>query len=438
MVGLRPGMRGGLRLPPLIEPPPAGPLRQMPFAPMLAVALGPADTARAGLQVREGQDVFRGQVLAAPAGAREAAVHAPATGRVVRIAEQGDGMGGTRTVLRLAPLSGDTQEIAPIGGPVSAGLAADALLDRLCASGLGNGRESVHARLLQSREQGCQALVINGIDPEPVFGRVAAVLAGQGADLVTGLACLQKMLGIERAILAVETPDTPAARRLAVDVPGLVVHSLAPRYPQGEPELLLPILARAQPGLAATPSLLLDLATVAEVGRLLSRGWPMTDQLVSLVGPGLARPGCYRVPLGTPLGFALDHAGLAIGPVRVLLGGPMRGQAVADLDLPIDQDMTGFAVLVEQASGLARALPCIRCGDCVSVCPVGLQPAELGLLARRGDVAAMHQDHHLERCIECGCCAYVCPSQIPLVQQFRAAKRQWQRIRPALPEAVAA
>lgn len=438
MVGLRSGMRGGLRLPPLIESPPAGPPRQMPFAPMLFVDLGRTETLRDGVQVREGEDVVRGQRLAEPAGQREVAIHAPATGRVVRIAEQGDVHGDTRTVLRLAPLSGDTQEVAVGGHAVSASLAPDVLLDRLCASGLVNGRESVHVRLLRARERGCQVLVINGIESEPVFGRMGAVLSGQNADLVTGLACLQKMLGVGRGILAVETPDAPAAGRLASSVPGLVVHSLVPRYPQGEPELLLPILAREPSALAAAPAMLVDLPTVAEVGRLLARGWPMTDQMVSLIGSALADPGHYRVPLGTPLGFALEHAGLAAGPVRVLLGGPMRGQAVADMDLAIGPGLTGFVARIDTTGGGPMALPCIRCGDCVTVCPVGLQPAELGLLARRDELAAMHQDLHLDRCIECGCCAYVCPSQIPLVQQFRAAKRQWQRNRPAVAGEVAA
>ncbi len=70
---------------------------------------------------------------------------------------------------------------------------------------------------------------------------------------------------------------------------------------------------------------------------------------------------------------------------------------------------------------------CIKCGECVRVCPRGLNPSMLGLLATRGEYETMVADYHLEQCFECGCCSYVCPANIPLVQQFRVAKGVWRK-----------
>jgi electron transport complex protein RnfC len=76
-----------------------------------------------------------------------------------------------------------------------------------------------------------------------------------------------------------------------------------------------------------------------------------------------------------------------------------------------------------EAEATHRAVyPCIHCGYCVDACPMFLNPAELGLLARNGEFARMAGQFHLRDCFECGSCSFVCPSRIPLVQQFRMAK----------------
>ena len=435
VLGLGSAMRGGIKPPPRPEWADRLPMRQLPFAPSLYLVLGRGPDARAGLRVREGDEVVRGQVLAESAETGGSIVHAAATGRVVRVFEQADDDGGSQTLLRLDPYSGDTQEQASTGDCDPAAVPGPELLKRLQASGLvglGGEGEATHERLRRAGERGVEVLVINAVEGESLFGQVPALLQSQGGEVQTGIAALASILGTRQSLLAVEAPDAAQAKAMAASIPGLSVCHLAPRYPQGEQSLLLRALARQQRGFAPERAAVFSLATVAEAGRLLRQGQVMTEQWVSLVGEGLSEPGHYRMALGTPLIFALQYAGLISGPVRVLNGGPMRGEAVASLDRPIGKGATGFCVLDEtQRPAAPEPSACIRCGECVAACPVGLHPAELGLLARRGELKTMHEDYHLERCFECGCCAYVCPSHIPLVQMFRMAKRQWQRVQPA-------
>jgi electron transport complex protein RnfC len=68
-----------------------------------------------------------------------------------------------------------------------------------------------------------------------------------------------------------------------------------------------------------------------------------------------------------------------------------------------------------------EVLPCIRCGECATVCPVNLLPQQLYWYSQGGD-HDKSQSFGLFDCIECGCCDVVCPSHIPLVQYFRASK----------------
>ncbi len=49
----------------------------------------------------------------------------------------------------------------------------------------------------------------------------------------------------------------------------------------------------------------------------------LTERVVTIAGPGVARPGNYIVPLGTPVRFVLDYAGAPDVEARqIVLGGP--------------------------------------------------------------------------------------------------------------------
>lgn len=419
----RPAFPGGIRPPLGLASTRDLPIRQMAFAPLLSLPLsqhgGPA-----ALVVREGAEVERGSLLARAGDAASLPLHAPASGRIQRIGTQPGNNGKLDSVIHLAVFPGSTQECTGGPGCDPERATASAIIAAIRSAGIVvlHGAESPGPRP--------SLLVINGIATDVYLTGAYRILREQAADVVLGVRYLLRALGAESAILAVEQHDEDAARALialaSADLK-LEVRSLPARYPQGVEQLLIATLRgkplQSETGPPDGDTLCFDVATVAEIGRLLPRGQGCTDVVLTLAGGALDEPGNYRVPLGTPVRFALQQAGLRAGVSRVVDGGPLRGQALASLDLPVTRRMHGLVALDRSETGAEQAaMPCIRCGDCLDACPVQLNPADMGLLARKGEWKALGESHHLDLCFECGCCAYVCPSRIPLVQLFRAAK----------------
>ena len=64
-----------------------------------------------------------------------------------------------------------------------------------------------------------------------------------------------------------------------------------------------------------------NVATLAQIGELLPRRQGLIERVVTITGPGVAKPGNYLVALGTPLRWALEQAGCAD---RRCFGDPRR------------------------------------------------------------------------------------------------------------------
>lgn len=99
----------------------------------------------------------------------------------------------------------------------------------------------------------------------------------------------------------------------------------------------------------------------------------------------------------------------------------MMGRAMAHLGAPVVKGMSAVLVLPESASRRMPEQSCIRCGKCVSVCPMGLEPYLLSKLSQKA-VWDEAEAHRVTDCIECGSCSWKCPSALPLLDYIRLGK----------------
>lgn len=417
-------------------------IRRLPFPPKVVVPLSQHIGKTPRAIVRVGQEVVRGEPIARSDDWLSVPHHAPVTGTVEFVGLR-PGVRGPwveSIVIRAHP--GATQQDL-WGQPQDLSDASSAdILQAVWDTGmvgLGGAAFPTHAKLTVPKQARVHTLVVNGCECEPYLTCDHRVMVEQADDLIVGIRYAMRASGAVRAIVGIEDnkPDAAAAigaalRRSGPAPEGDIHAELVPtKYPQGSEKMLLMALFGVEipaGGLPVSLGMVVNnVGTLAALGRLLPAGQGLTERIVTVAGPGIARPGNYIVPLGTPLRFILDHAGAPeVTAKQIVLGGPMMGQAAASLDVPVTKGVSGvLALRVEDQAEQAnrRTFPCIKCSECVESCPMGLNPAQLGMLAAKREYDLMGERYHLGECFECGCCSYVCPANIPLVQQFRVAKQ---------------
>ncbi len=408
-------------------------IQQFPFAPRLVVPLAQHIGNPSVPTVRPGEEVCRGQRIARPEGHLSVAMHAPATGVVRDIALTPTILGRMSLAIHIEPHAASTQEATP-GTPCSLDAGPEEILRAVQEAGvvgLGGAAFPTHAKLTVPDGKRVDTLVVNGAECEPYLTTDHRVMLEQSDDLFVGIRYLLRATGAERVVIGVESNKEDAATllrdRLPADLP-VSVEVLRVKYPQGAEKMLITALLGREIPSGRLPidigAMCINVATTAEIGRLLPLGSGVRLWGITIGGPAVRRKGNYRIPIGTPLRFVLDTVGVDTSVARVFLGGPMMGNAVSSLDIVVTKGTSGVTAFTDIEAEWAhrRVFPCIGCGYCVDACPVFLNPAELERLAGSGGYAAMRSNHALMDCIECGSCSFVCPSHIPLVQHFRVAK----------------
>jgi electron transport complex protein RnfC len=421
-------------------------IRQFPFAPLLILPLIQHLGKPSLSEVREGEEVVRGQRIARADGFMSVSLHAPATGVVRKIALTPSISGRMVPAIFLEPHSASTQEVGQGTPCLLEGETPGRILAAIQEAGLvglGGAAFPTHVKLTLPEGKSVDTLIINGAECEPYLTTDHRVMLEQREDVFTGIRYLLAVSGASHAILAVEANKRDAALHLREGLPDDLparVEMLRVKYPQGAEKMLITALLDREVPSGGLPidaqALCVNVATAAEIGRLLPTGRGIEERVITISGPAIEHKGNYRIPIGTPLRFLLEQVGAREDVNRVFLGGPMMGAAAPSLDISITKGTSGVVAFtdIEAERTHRKVYPCIRCGYCVDACPILLNPSELGILASNHEHTRMVEEFHLMDCFECGACSFVCPSHIPLVQEFRAAKaavRKAARTEPA-------
>ncbi|MEP1896875.1 electron transport complex subunit RsxC [Alloalcanivorax venustensis] len=383
--------------------------------------------------VAVGDRVLKGEMLAEPAGAVSAALHAPTSGTVVALGprpiQHPSGMDALCIVLepdgedRWAPRRpvADHTRLGP--GKLIA------LLRDAGVAGLGGAGFPTSVKVNLGDHQRVEQLIINAVECEPYITADDRLMRERADEIVLGIQILQYLLNPHDTLIGIEDnkPEAIAALRAACAGSDVEIRVVPTKYPSGGEKQLIQLLTGKEVPSGRIPAqcgvVCQNVGTAWAVKRAVHDGEPLLSRITTVTGDAVARPGNYEVWLGTPVADLLHHAGVdkeRLG--RLVMGGPMMGFTLHDPSVPVVK--TSNCVIAASAEELPEPPPeqaCIRCGACAEVCPANLLPQQLYWYAKTDDFERA-QHHNLMDCIECGACAYVCPSHIPLVQYYRYAK----------------
>jgi len=406
------------------------PIERMPFVDEYVIPLNQHIGAPSKALVTPGEDVRRGQPIAEPGGFVSVAQHAPVTGTVRSVGLKLDAAGRMVESIVVAADPYDAQRFEGTGPLDFESLPRDEVVRAIQAGGmvgLGGAAFPSHVKLSIPEGKVVRTLVINGCECEPYLTCDHRVMAERPEAVVRGTRIMMSVLGVQKAWIGVELnkPDAIAALQ-AVAPPDVEVVGLEVKYPQGAEKMLIEAIFGEQVPQGGLPLdlgvLCNNVGTAAALADLFDRGLPLIERVVTVTGPGVARPKNLLVPVGTPLQAVIDACGgLVDAKSAVILGGPMMGRPQKSLNVPLLKGTSGILCLDGAGRGGHVEHPCIRCGRCLDACPLFLNPARLARLAR-AERPDQLEALSLMSCFECASCSYVCPSAIPLVQWMRVGK----------------
>ncbi len=428
------------------------PIRDVPVPAQVAIPISQHIGKPAEPVVDRGTEVKVGTLLAKASGFVSAPVHSSVSGKVKKLDTVVDALGFRRAAVIIAVDGDEWEEGIDRSEDINESIELDGsdIVARMVAMGIvGAGGATFPTAVKYSIPEGKQVdtLLINGVECEPYLTTDHRLMLEKGAELIVGIRLLMRALGVSRACIGIENNKADAVDALTSLVAEKAAAALIPegsievcalkvKYPQGgEKQLIQAILGREVP----SGKLPLDVGcVVSNVGTTIAvyeavqKNRPFLDRIVTVTGKTLVEAGNganFRVRIGTPARALVEAVGgVPDDTAKVVMGGPMTGRALPNLDVPITKGSGGI-IFVTKAEAQRRAVHhCIRCSRCVTVCPMGLEPYLLEKLVTREMWDAAEKDGIMD-CIECGSCSYTCPSSRPILDWIRFGKARVTAIR---------
>jgi len=367
--------------------------RRMPFTDEVVLPLTQHIGAPAKALVQAGDRIERGDVIAEAGGFVSVPIHATASGTVKSIELWPHPGGGMVPSIRITVDPYSTQMQRPRVVPHWQDVKEEDLSNVIFQAGivgLGGAAFPSHVKLNPPKDQPVDVLLVNGCECEPYLTSDHRTMLEHPELVHLGTRIMLKALGINRAVIGIEAnkPDAiEIMRKTAPDDLDVTVQPLQVKYPQGAEKMLIKAVTGREVPSGAFPSaigaLVQNVATTSNVAIVFETGQPLIERIITVTGRGIREPGTWMIPFGTKLRDVIQVCGgLTDDAAEILFGGPMMGLSQSSLDVPILKATGGILILAEDECKRQEILPCIRCGKCLEVCPIFLNPQLLGDLAK--------------------------------------------------------
>ena len=392
--------------------------------------------------VAVGDHVKIGQRIGEPGGFVSAPIHASVSGKVKAVEPRTSSMGGTVMCVVIENDFQNTvsEDVKPVDDPDS--LTPEQLTEIVKNAGIvGQGGATFPTHVKISSGLGkVDYVIINAAECEPYITGDHRTMLERPDQVIKGATLLARCFGVDKVYIGVEANKKNAADVLNAKIAELkapvVVEVLHTRYPQGAEKQLCQAVSGRQVPSGKLPAdagcCIFNLNTTCAIYRAVYTGMPVVNKVVTVSGSGVIEPKNLECPIGTPISKLFDACGgLKEDTYKLIMGGPMMGLAQYSVDVPVGKGTGAMLAFAGKEEQYVEHPQCIRCGKCVGVCPIRLEPVFMYKYLMKGNWEAFRDQLHGMDCIECGACTYTCPARLPLTHAFRLGKQQVNNARMA-------
>ena len=388
--------------------------------------------------VAKGDVVKVGTLLAEAGGFVSAPIYSSVSGKVAKIDSAVDASGYRRPAI-IVSVEGDEWEesidrsdklVRVEDRPELTPESIVESIKKAGVTGMGGAGFPTFIKLCPPPGATAECVIINAVECEPYITSDYRLMMEHADEIIVGLQLLMKAAKVDKGYIGIET-NKPAAielltQKAAADA-RIEVVPLKQRYPQGgEKQLVDAVIRRQVPAPPAIPvnvgAIVQNVGTAFAVYQAVMKNKPLFERYTTVTGKKLSKPGNYLVRMGTPMRDLIEICGgMPDDDNKLLAGGPMMGRALTSDEVPVCKGTNSITILSGSDARRKPADPCIRCGKCVNVCPMGLEPYLLATLSAK-KMWERAEVEDVVSCIECGSCQFTCPSHRPILDNIRNGK----------------
>lgn len=424
--------RGGIHMKDYKELSSGSDITPMPAPKRISIALSQHTGAPAKLLVAKGDHVKIGQLIAEAVGYVSANVHSSVSGEVVEIKEV---LMSTGVKTQVVVIENDgLNEI----GYEKLNRGVDHTPEQIVQYikeagivGLGGAGFPTHVKLSPPKDKPIDAVIVNAAECEPYLTADDITLRTVPEKVIQGLRFAMRAVGAPKGYIAIEDNKPKAIQAIeqalgnASDIQLCVMKT---RYPQGDEKQLIFAVLKKQVPAGGLPmdvgAVVCNTGTLVAVTNAVVEGKPLYERSLTVTGHAVAQPRNLLAPIGTSVKDVVEYCGgYSATPKKIIFGGPMMGVAQYTDEAVTEKRTNGILLLTDKQVSDIEPSACIRCGRCVEVCPMQLEPLYIATAAEFENYEVA-QEYDINTCMECGACSYICPSKRPLTELIRFGKRE--------------
>ncbi|PKL89329.1 MAG: electron transport complex subunit RsxC [Ignavibacteriae bacterium HGW-Ignavibacteriae-2] len=405
---------------------------QMPNPNLVIIPLAQHIGKPANPIVKKKDEVKAGQIIAEAEGFISSPIHSPVSGIIKDIHRENTVSGFPKDSIVIQSSESNEVDLMDILNPET--ITPEEIRQRVKAAGIvgqGGAAFPTFVKLSPPEKTKIDCVILNGCECEPYLTRDDRYMIERTQDVVNGLKLIMKALGVKKGAIGIENNKSEAISKIRAAVKNqndISVEILQTKYPQGAEKMLIKAVLDREVPPGKLPmdvgAVIQNIGTAIAIYDSVTKGEAQITAAITVSGGGIKQPKNVIVPVGTPLKDVLDFCGgVKDNAVKVIVGGPMMGVTQFDFGAPVMKATSGILVLTSAEVNAHPETPCLKCGKCIEVCPLGLVPTKLARfsqLERYEDA----ENFGITTCMECGTCTFTCPANIPLVQWLRLGKQK--------------